>query len=44
MNWQISVKAFDVGEIPIKTTVSFKDGDGNPKGPFVANLPLNINM
>ncbi|UYP48331.1 hypothetical protein NEF87_004616 [Candidatus Lokiarchaeum ossiferum] len=44
MKWQIIVKAFDGGEIPIKATVSFKDGDGNAKGPFTADLPLNINL
>ena len=44
MKWQIIVKAFDGGEIPIKTTVSFKDGDGNEKGPFNAELPLTINL
>jgi tetratricopeptide (TPR) repeat protein len=42
--WEIVVKASDVGEIPIKTIVSFKDGDGNEKGPFEANLPININL
>ena len=44
LKWQIIVKAFDVGEIPINAIVSFKDGDGNAKGPFTAVLPLNINL
>ena len=44
MKWQIMVKSLDGGEIPINTIVSFKDGDGNQKGPFTAVLPLNINL
>ncbi len=44
MHWQIMVKAFDVGEIPIKTSVTFKDEDGNTKGPFTADIPLTINL
>ena len=42
--WQIHVKAFEVGELPIKTIVSFKDGDGKERGPFTAEIPLNINL
>lgn len=44
LHWQILVKAFDVGEFPIKTIVSFKDEDGNLKGPFSAEIPLTINL
>ncbi|RLI60636.1 MAG: hypothetical protein DRO88_14070, partial [Promethearchaeia archaeon] len=44
LHWQILVKAFDVGEFPIKTIVSFKDEDGNLKGPFTAEIPLTINL
>ncbi|MHA1521777.1 MAG: hypothetical protein ACTSRK_16485 [Promethearchaeota archaeon] len=44
MHWEIMVKAFDVGEIPITTVVSFKDEDGNEKGPFTADIPLTINL
>lgn len=42
--WNIQVKAFDVGKLPIKATVAFQDEDGNKKGPFSAELPLEINM
>ncbi|MHA1876157.1 MAG: hypothetical protein ACTSW5_02900 [Promethearchaeota archaeon] len=44
MKWQIMLKASDVGELPIKTIVSFKDGDGNTRGPFEAIFPLTINL
>ncbi|MHA1562231.1 MAG: hypothetical protein ACTSPA_08915, partial [Promethearchaeota archaeon] len=44
IKWQILIKASDVGELPIKTTVSFKDGDGNSRGPFEAIFPLMINL
>lgn len=44
MHWQIMLKAFDVGEIPIKTIVTFKDGDGNEKGPYEAEIPITINL
>ncbi|MCF2141034.1 MAG: hypothetical protein K9W44_13330 [Candidatus Lokiarchaeota archaeon] len=44
MHWQILVKAFDVGEIPIRTVVTFKDEDGNRKGPFSADIPITINL
>ncbi len=44
IKWQILIKASDVGELPIKTTVSFKDGDGNLRGPFEAIFPLMINL
>ena len=44
IKWQILIKASDVGELPIKTTVSFKDGDGNSRGPFEAVFPLMINL
>jgi len=44
IKWQILIKASDVGELPIKTTVSFKDGDGNSRGPFEVIFPLMINL
>jgi tetratricopeptide (TPR) repeat protein len=44
IKWEIQVKALDVGEIPIKTIVKFKDGNGNEKGPFTADIPININL
>jgi len=44
IKWEILIKASDVGELPIKTTVSFKDGDGNSRGPFEAIFPLMINL
>lgn len=42
--WNLQVKAFDVGKIPIKAMVSFSDEDGNKKGPFKAEIPIEINM
>ncbi|QEE16415.1 hypothetical protein DSAG12_02245 [Promethearchaeum syntrophicum] len=44
IKWQILIKASDVGELPIKTIVSFKDGDGNSRGPFEVIFPLMINL
>ena len=42
--WEITLKALDTGEIPVKVIVAFKDGDGNPKGPFTAELLIMINL
>ncbi|MHA2002453.1 MAG: hypothetical protein ACTSVU_10245 [Promethearchaeota archaeon] len=44
MTWNIMVKASDVGDIPIKITTAYKDGDGNDQGPFETEIPLTINL
>ena len=42
--WQLQVKAFEPGEILVKTTVLYEDSEGNEIGPKVYEKPVEINL
>ena len=42
--FELIVKALEAGEIPITTTINFKDPDGNQKEPLILTNNININL